>query len=101
MKWAFSFGQFAADPGHDEFCDIVLFLRGHWPALRYLVPFGYTGAATGGRGMLGSEDRMAAIWCLFAVVSWIGRSQTGMNEVSAVSSDRVQPFGLDVFLILL
>ena len=52
--------------------------------------------ATGGRGMLGDEDRVPSHGCLFAVIFGEIRSNSGIYKVKCVAFDGIEPFGGNV-----
>jgi len=53
------------------------------------MPFLNTTSTTGGRGMLGYENRVASHWSLFTIVLWKLRRNLGFNEISGVLPDYI------------
>ena len=72
----------ALDPADDHVDHVGAFLRGQFPALGDLVPAQQAGAATGGGGVLGDEDRVAAVGGLPAVLVRLGRGEALADELA-------------------
>jgi len=51
------------------------------------MPFLNTTSTTGGRGLLGYENRVASHWSLFTIILWILGRNSGFNEISGVLPD--------------
>lgn len=54
---------------------------------RNCMPFGNAAPAAGTRGMLGDEDRVAAPWCLPAILVRPGRGKPAGYEIGRVRHD--------------
>src|SRR5208337_1034684 len=61
------------------------------------VPFLNAATSAGFDGMLTDKDRVISHWGLFAVIRWIGGSETLLDELLTVQHYGVQPLALQVF----
>ena len=60
------------------------------------MPFLNTSPATGGSGVLGSENRVSSHGRLFSIVFWILWSYSGFNKINSVLPDCIDTFALDI-----
>jgi len=78
----------ALDPTGDHVHDVGALAGGQFAALGDLVPAQQAGAAAGGGGVLGDEDRMATVGGLPAVLVRLGGSKALGNQLAGVPADR-------------
>jgi len=72
------------------------FLLAQRPSRGNGVPFGEAGAAAGGGGVLGDEDRVPTHRSLLAVIGRVRRSKAAVDEVSGVVEDGVDALRLQI-----
>lgn len=66
------------------------------PSRRDAMPLGEAGATTGGGGMLGNENRMAAHRRLLSVIGGLRGREPLLDEVAGMGEHRLQPLGFEV-----
>jgi proteasome lid subunit RPN8/RPN11 len=60
------------------------------------MPFLNAFSATGGGCMLSDEDRMSSHRCLFAIILWKSRCDSGIYKLKCVFFDGFETFGGNV-----
>ena len=84
------------NPHHNQVPDKCALCFGKRLAFFYPVPFLHAFPATGGRGMLGNENRMPSHGRLPAVIIGEGAGHPGINKLPGMICDRIEPFSGNV-----